>query len=307
MTSSRDGNQLARLEEQTMAVVPTLSFQDGTLQKFDTLMKGAVAGEKRTGKLKLSEDAPNEELRGKEIELEFEVLDVKKFVLPELSHEFLQRLPYGPFAEEAELRKAIEQTLTRQLAYQGQQRAREQITRLLTESAKWDLPPEMLKRQSERELDRAILEMRRSGYSDVEIRAHENRLRQNNRMETARALREHFILERIAEEEKIEAEPGDYDDEIRLIAAQSGESPRRMRAQLEKRGLMDSLHNQIIERKTIERVLKEATFTDVPFVPPRKETEAVNSVIGGGSNAEIPEAQHSEEAKSFAAAKTHHQ
>ena len=82
----------------------------------------------------------------------------------------------------------------------------------------------MLSRQIHRELQRAVLELRRSGFSDDEIRAHENELRQNSRAATARALKEHFILERIAEEEKIEDEPEDYDHEIALIAAQSGES-----------------------------------------------------------------------------------
>ena len=70
-------------------------------------------------------------------------------------------------------------------------------------SASWDLPPALLKRQSRRELERAVLELRRSGFGEDEIRAHENELRQNSMVSTARALKEHFILERIAEDEKI--------------------------------------------------------------------------------------------------------
>ena len=96
------------------------------------------------------------------------------------------------------------------------------------------------------------MELRRSGFSEAEIRARENLLRQNSTASTATALKEHFILERIAEEEKIDVDEGDYEKEIFLIAAQSGESPRRVRAQLEKRGLMDVLRNQIIERKVLE-------------------------------------------------------
>ena len=92
-------------------------------------------------------------------------------------------------------------------------------------------------------------------------------LRQNSTASTATALKEHFILERIAEEEKLDVEEGDYDKEIFLIAAQSGESPRRVRAQLEKRGLMDVLRNQIIERKVLELVQSEAKFKDEPYEP----------------------------------------
>ena len=40
---------------------------------------------------------------------------------------------------------------------------------------------------------------------------------------TADALKEHFILERIAEEEDLDVEDGDYDREIFLMSMQSGE------------------------------------------------------------------------------------
>ena len=72
-------------------------------------------------------------------------------------------------------------------------------------AANWELPPAMLRRQSRRELQRAVMELQRSGFSEEEIRAHENSLRQNSMASTARALKEHFILERIAEEEEIDA------------------------------------------------------------------------------------------------------
>lgn len=295
---SRKGDQeLVRHEEQSVPVAATLSLRDAVVEKFDKLMKDGKAGERRTAKLKLSKDATNEETRGKEIEVEFEILDVKKFELPELSREFLERLPYGPFEDEAKLREAIEANLSRQLIYHQQQEARRQITKLLTEAASWELPPEMLKRQSERELQRSAMELRRSGFSDADIRAHENQLRQNIQAETARALREHFILERIAEEEKVEANAADFNEEIRLIAAQNGESPRRIRAQLEKRGQMDALHNQIIERKVIERVLAQARFKDVPYNPPDRQVEALDLALSGGVEEVIPDAEHGDESR----------
>src|SRR5690606_32326266 len=156
----------------------------------------------------------------------------------------------------------------------------EQITSLLTKSADWELPPGLLKRQSMRELERAVMELRRSGFSEAEIRARENKLRQNSAASTAQALKEHFLLERIAEEEKIDVEDGDYDKEIFLIAAQSGESPRRVRAQLEKRGLMDVLRNQIVERKVLELVQSHAKFQDEKHVPEKSDVEAISFALG---------------------------
>jgi trigger factor len=280
---------LARAEEEVLCVRKHLSLRDGRLELFDKLMVGVTAGETREGEVKLTEAAANEELRGQSVTAIFEVLEVKKLEVPELDDDLLRSL--GRFDSEGELRDALMDELKRQLEYHQQQSARQQITAALTAAANWDLPPDLLRRQSVRELERSVLELRRSGFSDDEIRAHQNELRQNVLASTGRALKEHFILEKLAEQENIEDLPEDYDHEIRLIAAQSGESPRRVRAQLEKRDLMDILRNQIIERKTIDLILSRAEFKDVSFELEEVETEAVDLSAGGGDESEIPEAQ----------------
>lgn len=284
----KDGeNVISSVQEEVIRVRRTLSFRDGNVEGFDKLMKGAEAGQTRIGQAKLTPDAPNEALRGKMITAEFEVLEVKKLELPELTRAFLEQI--GNFETAADLRDAVKDMLHRRLQYEQQRQARQQILAALTEAASWDLPPALLKRQSQRELERAVLELKRSGFGDNDIRLRENELRQNSRVNTARSLKEHFILERIAEEQKIGDEPRDYEMEISLIAQQSGESPRRVRAQLEKRGLMDTLRNQIIERKVIDLILDHATFHDVPFELEGDDAEAVDQAAGGEA-VEIPEA-----------------
>ena len=59
-------------------------------------------------------------------------------------------------------------------------------------------------------------------------------------------------------------------------------SPRRVRAQLEKRGDMDSLRNQIIERKAIDLITSEADMqeTELPE-DPATNTSPVSHAISG--------------------------
>lgn len=293
----RDGEEVTATEEElVLRLLPELSFRDGQLDGFDKLMKGAKAGESRVGKVELTDDAPNEALRGKKISVELELLEVKKLELPELTPDFLEEM--GDFESKEDLEKAIRADLERQLEYQQARQIREQIIKSLTETADWELPQGMLKRQAARELERAVLELRRNGFSEAEIRARENVLRQNSAKSTARALKEHFILERIAEEEGIDADGSDYDAEIALIAIQSGQSPRRVRAQLEKREMMDVLRNQIVERKVIELVRDNANFQDKPYEMEAEDTEAVDWAAGGGDQAAaIPEAQPAPESQ----------
>jgi trigger factor len=289
----RHGDEvLSSAEEEVIRIRPVLSFRDGNVKDFDRLMADVRAGETRQGEAELSNDAPNEALRGQRVTATFEVLEVKKLEVPELTRELLDEL--GGFADEAELRDAIRDQLGRQLEYEQHRRAREQITAALTVAANWDLPPAMLQRQSRRELQRAVMELQRSGFNENDIRAHENALRQNSMASTARALKEHFILERIAEDQEIDAVEQDYEDEIRLIGEQTDESPRRVRARLEKAGAMDVLRNQIVERKVIDRILAHAAFKEVPYKLRRTEEEAVDRAAGGGEHADIPEAKYDE-------------
>ena len=294
LTFLHDGQTLSSAQEEVIRIRSSLSFRDGTIEGFDKLMAGAKAGDTVTAEATLTEDAPNHALRGKAVTARFEILEVKRLELPELTPEFLSMI--GDFESEADLRDAVRDNLGRQLEYQQHRRAREQVTAALTVAADWELPPSLLERQSEREMHRAVLELQRSGFGDDEIRAYENQLRQNSREETARALKEHFILERIAEDQDIEAEEQDYDAEVTLIALQSGETPRRVRARLEKSGNMDALRNQIIERKVIDLILSEATFEETPYEPASPTSSAIDRAAGGGES-EIPEAHAEDEAE----------
>ena len=290
LTFKHGDDVLSSAKEEVVRIRPVLSFRDGKIKDFARLMTGVTAGETRIGEAELTDDAPNVALRGKTVHAVFEVLEVKRLDVPTLDAELLDDL--GGFELEADLRDAIRDQLGRQLEYEQHQQARQQITAALTVAAGWELPPGLLARQSHRELQRAAMELQRSGFSEEEIRAHENELRQNSQASTARALKEHFILERIAEDQEIDADEADYEAEVRLIARQSNESPRRVRARLEKAGSMDALRNQIIERKVIGLILEHAEFEEVPYAFEETDAEAMDQEAGGsGGESDIPEAK----------------
>lgn len=290
VTTKHNGSVVSKGEELTIQVKPTLSFPDAIVDDFAKTIIGSKAGSKKKVTAKVSADAENEELRGEEVELEFEILDVKRQEVPNLDAELLASL--GGFDSEDKVREAIRGELERQLNYHQNQSVREQITSSLTESANWELPPDLLRRQSSREVERAILELRSSGFGEDQIRAYENDLRQNSMRSTEKALKEHFILESIAEAEDIEESEADFEQEIAMIAVQQNESPRRVRARLEKKGQMDALRNQIIESKVLELIKEHAKFNDTDYDMGDDSPEAVDFFVSGGSANEIPEAKY---------------
>lgn len=271
LTFSHDGAVLSSADNEIIRIRPTLTFHDSSIRDFDKLMTGAKAGDVINTKTILSIDAPNPILAGKEIEASFEIKKIMKQQVPELNAEFLEKL--GGFTELADLKDAVLDMLKRQHEYEQEQNIRKQITKSLLANANWNLPPALLRRQAEREVQRTILELRRNGYDDGQINVLINNIRQNSLEMTAQALKEHFILEKIAEVEGIEDAQDDYERELALIALQSGESVRRIRSRIENAGNMDILRNQIIERKVLAAIQKEAEQVEVAYEPKEKKDE----------------------------------
>ena len=291
---THNGKQLSEMDEERVTLQSRLSFSDATCEDFGKQFTGVTEGETRNVKVKVAEGAAEDELRGQEIDAEIHVVEVLKQENPELTPQFLEEL--GDFESEEELRDFVKDSLTRQADYRTQQAVRQSVVELLAGSADFQLPESLVKRQTQRELERRVLELRRSGFDDDMIRSFVNTARQNARATTEAALREHFILEQIAEEEKVEADNADYEAEVALIAQQSDMSPRRVRARLEKQGQMDALRNQIVERKVIEKIVEAAKVTEekVKSEPGEAEDDFAiyHSVLASKDEGAIPEAKY---------------
>ena len=118
--------------------------------------------------------------------------------------------------------------------------------------------------------------MEQAGFTTQQILARENQLRQNAVTSTRQALKEHFVLDKIAEHEKIEVTPVDIESEIQMMAIQRGENPRRVRARLIKSGVIENLEAQIRERKAVDVVLKSAVYKDVAV--PQTQSDDVQAL-----------------------------
>ena len=290
LTFEVDGAPISPTKTETLRIRPTLSFTDCVIKDFDKLVAGAVPGDVRVHNVVLSKDILNEELRGKEVVAKFEILEVLTAIIPELDEEFLKEI--GGFDNVGDFRDAILNELTRQLEYEQYQYARRQICEALTANANWELPPKLLKDQEEREYVRAVLELRRAGFSDEQILKQSNILRRNASQTMTTALKQHFVFEAIAESEGVVDEDRDYQIEYALIAAQTGENPRRVASRIEREGKTDVVRNQIIERKVVDLIQREADFVNVPYESgfSAHDAEEAVEISAGSDDSGIPEA-----------------
>ena len=253
---------LNELKDVRFRIEKRLALNDGVAENFDVAMTGAKIGEERKVVIKLSESVGDLSLRGQEVEATFTVRDIKVLRLPELTPELFEAMGVH---NEAQLDEFLRRSLERRLEYTQRQSARSQVLELLADSDSWQLPQDLLRRQARKTFQRRIMEMKNGGISDQEIVGRQRLLEQDVLRSTALALKEHFVLQKIAELEKLEVEEPDIDLEIERIAARTDENPRKVRARLEKEDMMDTLAMELLERKALDLVLESAEYSDVPM------------------------------------------
>jgi len=286
-----EGKLIGQFDEEKAVVRKKLSFGDAVIEDFDKLIAGKKEGDSFSTNVLISESAANELLRGKEVSVNFEIVEIQRIDLNALSDITLNSLG---FDDTQELRDFIRKELTQQYKYHQLQSLRKQVVKVLTAGANWEIPESLIRSQTTRELQRMVLELQRSGFTRDQVNRYVNLSRLDARQSTINALREHFVLEKIAEELKIEPPAEEYDREIELIAEQNNNSARRVRARLEKTGQMDALRNQIVERMVIEKIVDAANVKDVAdegFLASTEDSSDIDFSIAGDLD-EIPEAKH---------------
>lgn len=274
---AHDGKPLTKIDDASVRVRPTLRFQDAEFEGFSDFISGVTADESRDTDLTVSMEADIIGMRGETVQATFKVLDVKRMEVPELDEEFLERIGAETVDD---LRDQIKGMLDRQVKYEQRQATRKQVMDKITESADWDLPEDLVKKQVDNALRREIIEMQQAGFTSKEILVRENDLRQRSLSMTRQNLKQHFVLDRIAEEKDLEVTNEDIEMEIFSMAMQKGENPRRVRARMVKNGSIENLEAQIRERKAVDIILDSAEIKDVEMPPTvSNNVEALNRSV----------------------------
>lgn len=298
MTNTLGDQVIGTLKESSFRVDDTLVFKDGVANDFGKKVVGAKAGDKRTVEIHLTEAAAAEKLRGKTVQAEIEIKDVKEVRLPEMTPEFIETNLRSTSMEQ--FRERVRVSLERRLEYKQRQSAREQVLTHIAAASSWELPQDLLMRQARKALARREMEMREGGMPENEIAARRRMLERDVLNSTALSLKEHFVLQKLAEAEKIEVDDDEINEEIYAIADQTGESPRKVRAQFEREEMLDTLAAQLIERKALDKILESAVYEDVPLDAESGLASVEEQAVPGEMNdpsAAPPEPEKAEESK----------
>ncbi len=158
----------------------------------------------------------------------------------------------GRIRETLEARREREQTTA----------MHEQAVEQLRAMIPMELPEKITGRQTERLIARRRTEMQYQGMSEQDIESQLAELRAGSREEAINEMKNYFILNKAADELKIEVSEQELNSRIAMQAMQSGRRPEKVRQEMLQNGQMESLYLSLREHKTLDEIVKQANVTE---------------------------------------------
>lgn len=200
------------------------------------------------------DDFPQEEHHGKTADVKLTIKDAKKLVAPEMNEEFFGRL--GVESEE-DLRNKVREGMEGRYEAEENTRQEDLLAEKVADSVEMELPESMLERRKESLVRNKVMELMREGSSEEDATAEvekDEELANQARLELVRI----FVLDRIAEEEKVFVTEDEVVQRLQAIAATYQQPLEAVMEQYRNNGMIPELRNGMKREKVKQLLRKKA-------------------------------------------------
>ncbi|MBM3882851.1 MAG: trigger factor [Verrucomicrobia bacterium] len=234
---------------------------DYLIPGFTDQLVGANAGDKRTVTVTFPADFVNAELAGKIGVYEVEVLQVKERHLPAVD-DAMARAFGAP--DLAQLRTGVRKDLENEVRYRQKRDTRNQLVAVLLGRVSCELPEAMVQAETKNAVMDIVKTNTERGISKSAIDERKDEIysvASNNARERVKA---RIILGRIADKEGIRATEAELTQQVVQLAARYQIKPDRLVKQLQERGALAEIQEQIVSAKVLDFLESQAQIEDVP-------------------------------------------
>lgn len=243
------------------------------VEKLDELLIGAKAGESKQTNVDVPKTYYKEEYRGKKVDLNIEIKDIKWLKPAELDESLFQR---AGVENESELREKTHDKLQKQLESQIRTEMTEQVYQYLHDNTDFDLPLDVVAQQAESVLRRQYINLMMRGLSREQVSEHMEQLQASSEEQAKKQLKTFFIMDKISEKFEIEVSEEEINGYIAQLAVERGQRPERMKEQMEHDGSLAQFKMEVRQNKCIEKLLESAKITEKKPSKKVKKTEKVS-------------------------------
>ena len=228
-----------------------------TMPEFTENLRGANPGDERSFDVNYPEDFSDERLRGKTFAYKVQLKAVKQKSLPELNDDFAKEL--GEFKNLDEVRQRIREGMEHDRKTEAERNAKDKLLTELIRRNEFEVPEALVDRQIDVRLDRGLRALAAQGMSSDHMKKLDfGRLRAGQHEQAVQEVKASLLLEKIADEEKIEVGDDEIDREIEALAKQTNQAPDAIRARLTRDGALDRIRNRIRNEKALEFLYRQS-------------------------------------------------
>lgn len=253
---AREGEavQPAEMDE----VLVEIGSADG-MPEFNENLRGAKPGEERVFDATYRADHPDQRLAGKKFTYQVKINAIKKKTVPELNDDFAKELS-KEFQTLDDLRKRMREGMEYERAHNAEHEAKKALVAQLVEMHSFEVPEALVQRQLDIRLEQFLRALAAQGMRTEDMKRMDfHRLRASQRHVAAGEVKSNLVLEKIAEQENLEATEEDVNLQVQMMAHQSQQTPEAVRMQLMKDRGIDFLKNRIRSDKALALVYARAT------------------------------------------------
>jgi trigger factor len=229
------------------------------VENLDEILTGAKVGEPKQTTVEVPKTYYKEEYRGKKVDIEIEVRDIKWLKPAELNESFLQRFNVE---SQDELREQIHDKLQSRLESQVRNEMSDQIYQYLQDNTDFDLPLDVVAQQADSVLRRQYINLMMRGLTREQINEQMEQLQAGSEEQAKKQVKTFFIMDKVAEKLDISVSEPEINGYIAQIAMERNQRPERMREQMEHEGTLAQLEIEVRQGKCIEKLLESAKITE---------------------------------------------
>lgn len=205
-------------------------------------------------------------LAGKTVHYKAKIKSVGTTEVPELNDDWAKSLDEG-YDSLADLRKKLKSDLETYADSDADARVRNDAIAKLIEENAFEVPSTLIESQARNLLNNFAQDLQQRG---VDLNKVENDFVtmafEQMKSQAERDVRGAMLLEKIAEEEKVDILDSEVDEEIGKLAEHYRTTPEEVRISLEKQGGTGTIYNNLRTRKSIEAMIAKARIVDGEWV-----------------------------------------
>ncbi|OHB69439.1 MAG: trigger factor [Planctomycetes bacterium RBG_16_43_13] len=254
-----EGKQVLKSENASLLLNDKIAFYGVMLPEFYKQILNKKVGNNVEYDITLPDNFKEKILVGKNAKISITIKSIKRKKLPELNDAWAKTMDIETVEQ---LKEELKKHITKDKDASARSAMADEIVAGLIDKIDFAMPEGLIQKSADEHLGRLKLDLAMKGLDEDAIKKELDKHKGESRDKMVKGLKAHFILDAIAQKERIFVTDDEVEQQITVMASQMGRWPHEVKQYLAEQGMMPQLRRQMREDKTREFLLTSAAVEE---------------------------------------------